>query len=73
MDPRTKEGVLELMRTSQNEVQWDYNCDTVKAANGGYPDFWYATMILSGEADKILGKFFRDTKIRISSISPVIS
>jgi hypothetical protein len=49
-DLTTRDGVAALMRSSKSEEEWNANCDKVKAANQGYPDFWYATVILSGLA-----------------------
>lgn len=43
-----KDEVVKLMLSSGNEQQWDSNCDRVKAACGGYPDFWYAAIMLGG-------------------------
>ncbi len=48
IDLTTKEGVAQLMKDSKSETEWNDNCNKVKAANGGYPDFWYSTIILSG-------------------------
>lgn len=47
---KTPEQVKELMQSSRSGQEWDDNCDKVKAANDGYPDFWYSTIILSGSA-----------------------
>lgn len=47
-DLKTVEGVKSLMASSKNEEEWNENCDKVKAANGDYPRFWYAEIILSG-------------------------
>ena len=37
-------------------LECDDNCDKVTEACGGYPDFWYREIILSGFADQVLGK-----------------
>lgn len=47
-DLQTVEGVQALMRSSKSESEWNANCDKVKAANGGYPQFWYPAIILMG-------------------------
>ena len=47
MDLTTKDGVRELMESSKSEVEWDDNCDKVKAANDGYPSFWFREIILT--------------------------
>ncbi len=39
------------MEQSKNESDWNKRCDEVKAANyGGYPVWWFDTIILSGIA-----------------------
>ena len=48
MNLTTPEGVKELMLTSKSATEWNANCDKVKKANGGYPGFWYGTIILGG-------------------------
>lgn len=49
-----QQQVVELMRSSRNEEQWNANVDKVKAAFGGqYPNFWYEIVIkpnLQGES-----------------------
>lgn len=52
----TEQEVKDLMRSSKDEAEWNINCDKVKAVFGGYPDFWYTAIILSGLASKTLGK-----------------
>ena len=44
----TPEGVKKLMLSSRTPDEWDNNCDKVKAANNGYPDFWFSTIIIGG-------------------------
>ena len=44
----TEEQVIELMLSSKNETEWNANCDKVKATFGGYPSFWYISIIVSG-------------------------
>ena len=51
-----KNEVLELMKSSNNEDEWNNNCDAVKAACGGYPDFWYQEIILNGLMDETMGQ-----------------
>lgn len=47
--------VKELMRSSKNEQEWNANCDKVKAACGGYPDWWYGEIVLSGLVNEVQG------------------
>jgi len=61
-------SVIELMETSQSPEQWDANCDTVKERCNGYPDFWWASIINSGVADKIMSRWGGSTKLTILKI-----
>jgi len=47
-DLKSEEGVVAFMRSSKSEKEWDANCDKIKAANQGYPDFWFKAVIISG-------------------------
>ncbi|MBP9090544.1 hypothetical protein KBI23_05900 [bacterium] len=51
--------VEQLMRSSTSEAEWNANCDKVKAANGDYPSWWYATIVMSGLASSTTAKFRR--------------
>ena len=45
----TEQEVVKLMRTSKSEIEWNSNCDKVKAKfKSTYPPFWYKAIILSG-------------------------
>ena len=58
LDLTTEGGVVEQMKRSKTEDQWNKNCDRVKTANKGqYPDFWYKSVILSGVAKEVADKF----------------
>ncbi|KKN88442.1 hypothetical protein LCGC14_0250050 [marine sediment metagenome] len=59
----TKEYVLSLMGSSKNEHEWNANCDVVKREYGGYPDWWYAEIILSGLLRRTLGQGSDEIKI----------
>ena len=51
-----KHEVIDLMKSSKNEKEWNENCDTVKRNNGGhYTVYWYSEMIASGLINEILG------------------
>ena len=56
-DLTTQSGVKALMESSASESEWNANCDKVKKANGGYPDFWYALIVLSGLVGKVQMKW----------------
>lgn len=46
--------VIELMKSSKNEQEWNANCDKVKAAySGNYPQWWYSTIIMSGLLSRV--------------------
>lgn len=62
----TKEDVINLMRSSKNGLDWNANCDVVKKAHsGGYPDYWFFEVVLSGLCDEVLGNGASDLKITI--------
>ena len=48
-----RDEVIALMESSKSEDEWNGNCDKVKDACGGYPDFWYSAIIQSGLAQKV--------------------
>ncbi len=54
---KTPEGVRELMGSSSSEREWNENADAVKAANRGYPDFWFKEVVISGLASQTAAKF----------------
>ena len=57
LDLTKQADVVSLMESSKTEAEWDANCDKVKAANNGYPQFWYAAIVLSGVMGKTSAKF----------------
>ncbi len=44
----TQDEVVALMKSSKSEAEWNANCDAVKRACGGYPEFWYVAILASG-------------------------
>ena len=48
----TPEQVVSLMSSSKSEEEWNANCDKVKAAHKGYPNWWYKEIMMSGLAAK---------------------
>lgn len=56
-DLTTPEGVAEYMAQSTSEADWNARCDAVKAANGGYPEFWFLTVVLSGLATETMANW----------------
>lgn len=65
----TEQQVLRLMRSSKDASEWRANCDHVKRECGGYPDFWYGAIILSGIAASVMASWAKpetpDIKIRV--------
>ncbi len=57
LDLTQKENVKTLMASSKSEREWNANADKVKAANNGYPNWWYAEIVLSGLMSKTVAKF----------------
>lgn len=45
------EELLNRLRNTKSEQEWNSICDEVKR-NGGYPADWFAKVILSGLASK---------------------
>lgn len=43
-----EQEVVDLMKSSKSENEWNKNADKVKSAYNGYPDFWYKSIIMSG-------------------------
>jgi len=64
-----KQEVIELMRSSESEQEWDRNCDTVKREFGGYPPFWYEAIVLSGVLSQTAAKWSGDADIRVETRS----
>jgi hypothetical protein len=57
MDLTKPENVKALMVSSKTENDWNTNCEKVKHANGGYPSWWFETIVLSGLASTTAAKF----------------
>lgn len=64
-----KDQVSALMESSQTEQEWNNNCDKVKKACNGYPNFWFEVIIMSGLAGRVTARFGKDDKIHIEPIS----
>ncbi len=61
-----KEKVIELMKSSKTEKEWNENCDHVKRACGGYPEWWYSEIVLSGVARETAESFGGTAEIKVS-------
>lgn len=57
LDLTKQSDVITLMQSSKSEKEWNSNCDKVKSANGGYPQFWFAAIIISGVMDATSSQF----------------
>ena len=44
----TESEVVALMESSKTLAEWDANCEKVRLACGGYPDFWQMAIVQSG-------------------------
>lgn len=62
-----QEEVVELMKSSKSEAEWNANCDKVKKAFGGYPAFWYGAIVLSGVSSQTAVKFGGSDEIKIAT------
>lgn len=49
----SRQEVIDLMKSSKSEWEWDSNCDMIKSVCGGYLPFWYEAIILSGLAAEV--------------------
>lgn len=48
-----EQQVINLIKSSRSEHEWNANCDIVKKAFNGYPNFWYNVIIRSGLANEV--------------------
>ena len=64
----TQGQVVTLMESSGSEKEWNDNCDRVKAACGGYPEFWYSAVVLSGLSKRTAAKWGSDDSIKILNV-----
>ena len=53
----SKDEVIKLMESSTTRDEWDKNCDKVKAAFNGYPEWWFEAIIMSGIARRVTAHF----------------
>ena len=64
----SEQEVIDLMESSQTEKEWNNNCDVVKSACNGYPDFWWGAIKTSGLADKVMARWDSDSNLRVTSM-----
>lgn len=48
-----EDEVVALMKSATSESDWNAKADKVKAACGGYPQFWFDAIVLSGLLNKV--------------------
>ena len=65
MDEQT---VIDTMEDSQSAEDWNANADKVKEACNGYPDFWWASIIKSGRADRIMARWGGSSQLSVTII-----
>ncbi len=63
-----EQEVVDMMKSSKSEAEWNANCDKMKKACGGYPSFWYGTIVLSGLATKTAASFGGSADIKITAL-----
>lgn len=51
------EEEIKQFENSTNEQHWNQLCDAIKRKYGGYPQNWYASIILSGVAARAKAKW----------------
>jgi hypothetical protein len=66
----TPEQIAQFMETSRTAEEWDKNCDLVKEACGGYPSFWWETIMVSGLARRTMAKFGETPDLKIVKPEP---
>lgn len=58
MAEMTEQEVVNLMKSSKSESEWNANCDKVKASfDGSYPSFWWDAIMQSGVMSKTTANF----------------
>lgn len=55
--PMTQREVIDLMKSSKSLREWNANCDIIKKSLGGYPDYWYASIVGDGIYDAAKAKW----------------
>jgi hypothetical protein len=63
----TREEVIALMESSTSETEWNDNCDKVKSACGGYPDYWWEAIMQSGLSQRVTAAFGGSDEITVSA------
>ena len=61
----SEQEVINLMKSSKSEQEWNDNCNKVIKACDGYPPFWYSAIVTSGLADEVSSQWGGDGDIHI--------
>ena len=56
-----------LLASATTAMEWKNACEQIKIAHGGYPNWWWEEIKMSGFADSVLSKFGATTEIKILS------
>jgi len=56
------------MESSTSEAEWNANCDRVKAECGGYPEFWFKAIVMSGLVGRVSAKWGSSGEMRIRAL-----
>jgi Zn-dependent M28 family amino/carboxypeptidase len=67
-DLKSADGVKSFMAGSGSEDDWNSRCDQVKAANNGYPSFWFPTVMQTGLAAETSAKWKGTDQIKVVAI-----
>lgn len=64
----SEDEVKSLMESSKTEQEWNTNCDLVKRRCGGYPEFWYSLIVMSGLASRVCAGFGQSAEIQVTPL-----
>ena len=68
-DLTSEAGVIALMENCKTAEDWASACKAVKAVyGGGYPGFWYSTIIQSGLCNRVSAAWGGSDRIGISEV-----
>lgn len=60
-----EDEVKALMESATSREDWDAKCDQVKKACGGYPQFWFPLIVMSGLASRVMNSFSESAEIQV--------
>ena len=65
-----QQQVIDLMKSSKSEAEWNANASKVKKACGGYPTFWFSAINQSGLMSRLIASWSGDAKLHIELVTP---